>query len=49
MTLLIGRFPSIGIYIFMGVHVIRVLLVFAVVYSTALVAFAIALHLLLPK
>lgn len=31
MTMLIGRFPSIGIYIYMSVHVIKILLLFILV------------------
>ena len=31
LTLLIGRFPSIGIYIYMSVHVIKTLLLFIMV------------------
>ena len=48
MTLLVGRFPSIGIYIYMSVHVIKILLYFFAVYFTALLAFALAFHILLP-
>ena len=33
MTMLIGRFPSIGIYIYMSVHVIKILLLFVLVSS----------------
>ncbi len=49
MTLLIGRVPAIGIYIYMSVHVIRLILLFFLVYSTTLVAFALAFYLLLPN
>ncbi len=38
-----------GIYIYMSVHVIRLLLLFFLVYSTTLLAFAFAFHLLLPS
>ena len=33
LTMLIGRFPSIGIYIYMSVHVIKILLLFVLVSS----------------
>ncbi len=41
--------PRTGIYIYMSVHVIRLLLLFFLVYSTTLLAFALAFHLLLPS
>ena len=49
LTLLIGRFPAIGIYIYMSIHVVKLLLIFFLVYVTSLVAFAFSFHILLPK
>ena len=49
MTMLIGRFPSIGIYTYMSTQVIRQLLTFFSVYFTTLVAFALCFHILLPR
>ena len=46
MTFLLGRFPQIGIYIYMSVHVIKVLLLFLCVYATCLLAFAFAFNLI---
>lgn len=49
MTLLIGRLPAVGIYIYMAVHVMKLLLIILLVYSTSLLAFAFAFHLLMPS
>ena len=49
MTLMIGRLPTIGIYIFMSVNVMKQLVKFFTVYFTILVAFACAFSILLPK
>lgn len=48
-TLMIGRSPSIGLYIYMALHVVKLLLILLSVYSTTLLAFAIAFHILLPN
>ena len=49
MSLMIGRFPSIGIFTFMMFQVINQLIKFLIVYSTTLIAFAHAFHLLLIR
>nr|QCO69761.1 pyrexia [Amphibalanus improvisus] len=46
MTLMVGRFPSVGIYIYMFVRVARKLIGFLLVYSPLLVAFALSFHVL---
>lgn len=48
MTLMIGRSPRVGIYIYMFTNVIRALMRFLLLYSPTIIAFAIAFHLLLP-
>ena len=47
-TMLFGRFPTIGIYIFMSFYVLKPILAFLAVYSTTLMSFALAFNLLLP-
>ena len=49
MSLMIGRLPSVGIYIYMSVNVIKQLLKFFSVYFTILMAFACAFNVILPK
>ena len=49
MSLMIGRFPSIGIFAFMMFRVINQLIKFLTVYMTTLIAFAHAFHLLLIR
>ena len=49
MSLLIGRFPSIGIYTYMSTQVIRQTIKFFSVYLTTLIAFAMCFSVLLPK
>ena len=49
MSLMIGRFPSIGIFAFMMFQVINQLIKFLTVYITTLIAFAHAFHLLLIR
>ena len=49
MTLLIGRFPSIGIYIFMSVSVFKQLIKLFSFYSSTLFAFACAFSIILPQ
>jgi len=49
MTLLIGRFPSIGIYIYMFVRVAQKLIKFLLVYSPLLFAFAITFRVIFGK
>ncbi len=49
MTMLMGRFPSIGIYTYMSTQVIQQLLTFFSVYITTLVAFALCFNVLLPR
>ena len=49
MSLMIGRFPSIGIFSFMMFQVINQLIKFLTVYITTLIAFAHAFHLLLIR
>ena len=48
LNLLLGRFPSIGIYIHMFTNVFNKLLLFIMVYSPVLIAFSLAFNLLLP-
>ncbi len=49
MTLLIGRIPSIGIFIYMSVTVMNTLFVFLLIFASPLFSFAIIFHLLLPS
>jgi hypothetical protein len=49
LTLLMGRFPAIGIYVYMSVHVTKMLITFFLFYATILIGFAFAFHLLLPQ
>ena len=49
MTLMIGRFPSIGIFTFMMFQVIRQVIKFVFVYISTLMAFALAFHLLMVR
>ena len=49
MSLMIGRLPSVGIYIYMSVNVIKQLLKFFSVYFTILMAFACSFSIILPK
>ena len=48
LNLLLGRFPSIGIYIHMFTNVFNKLLLFIMVYSPVLIAFSLAFNLLFP-
>jgi hypothetical protein len=48
-TLLLGRFPSIGIYIYMSVHVTKLLVAFLLFFSSVMFGFALAFHMLLPN
>lgn len=48
LTLLTGRFPAIGIYVYMSVHVTIMLVAFLLFYATFLLGFTFAFHLLLP-
>ena len=47
-TFVIGRFPSIGIYIIMVQKVSKVLILFLLLFSCSLIAFALSFHLILP-
>ena len=49
LTLLLGRIPTIGIFIYLSVSVMKVLAIFFIVYSPVLVAFALIFHILLPS
>ena len=49
LTLLTGRFPAIGIYVYMSVHVTIMLVAFLLFYATFLLGFTFAFHLLLPS
>lgn len=49
MTFLIGRIPSIGVYVYMIVHVVKMLFVLLVFFCFILVGFAVAFHILLPR
>ena len=46
-TFVFGRFPSIGIYILMVQKVSKVLILFLLLFSSSLVAFALSFHLIL--
>ena len=46
-TILFGRFPTVGIYIFMSFYILKPIIIFLSVYSTTLLSFALAFHLLL--
>ena len=48
-TLLMGRFPSIGVYIYMAIHVLRMLVGFFFLFEFIIFAFALAFHILLPQ
>ena len=48
LTLLVGRFPSVGIYIIMSFEIMVPILTFFLVFSTTLLAFAFSFYLLLP-
>ena len=48
LNLLLGRFPSIGIYIHMFTNVFNKLLLFIMVYAPVLIAFSLAFNLLMP-
>ena len=49
MSLLIGRFPSIGIYTYMSTQVVKQTIRFFSVYLTTLIAFALCFSILLPR
>ena len=48
MSLILGRLPSIGLYIFMSVNVFKLLVKFLSVYSIVLIGFACAFTIILP-
>ena len=43
------RFPAFGIYVYMSVHVTKMLVAFLLFYATFLLGFTFAFHLLLPN
>lgn len=47
-TMLIGRFPTFGVYILMSTYVFTTLVLFFVLYLTTMIGFAFAFHMLLP-
>ena len=49
LTLLLGRTPNIGIYIYLSLDVFKMLLIFFSLYLPVLIAFAFTFHLLLPS
>ena len=49
MLLMLGRIPSIGIFIYMSTYVLKTLSVFLMVYSPLLIAFGATFHILLPN
>ena len=49
MTYLLGRIPTIGLFIYMAVHVLRTISVFLMIYTPILIAFATAFFILLPN
>ena len=48
LTLLMGRFPSIGVYVHMTVHVTKLIISLLLFYLTTLIGFSFAFHILLP-
>ena len=48
MMLMLGRIPSIGIYIYMSVNVFKTIIAFILVYSPLLIAFGTSFYILLP-
>ena len=48
MTFMIGRIPSIGVYVYMIFHVVKILFVLLVFFCFILVGFALTFHILLP-
>ena len=48
LTLLIGRFPSIGIYIYMSFMVIKTLVLFTFIFLPVLAAYAFAFYIIHP-
>ena len=48
LTLLLGRFPAIGVYVQMSLYVTRLLISLLLFYATTLVGFSLAFHVLLP-
>ena len=44
-----GRFPAFGIYVYMSVHVTKMLIAFLLFYATFLLGFTFSFHLLLPN
>ena len=49
LALLIGRFPVLGVYIYLSLNVLHTLIVFFLVYLPVLIAFTLIFHLLLPS
>ena len=49
LVLLLGSIPSVGIYVYMFTNVSKTLMFFILIYSPALMAFALCFHVLLPK
>ena len=49
LTLLLGRIPTIGIFIYLSLDVLKTLIVFFLLFLPALMAFAFTFHLLLPS
>ena len=49
LVLMLGRIPSIGIFIYMSIYVVKTLSVFLVVYFPLFLAFAATFHILLPN
>ena len=48
-TMLIGRYPSVGIYIYMITGVTKTLLLFFMLYLPTLISFALVFHLFIPR
>ena len=49
LTLMLGRFPTIGIFIYMAMNVVKTLAIFLFVYLPLLLAFTFTFHVLLPS
>ena len=49
LSLLLGQFPSIGVYIFLATSVMKTLVMFSLMYMPILMSFAFLFHILLPN
>ena len=49
LTLLLGRLPSTGIFIYMALNVLKTVAIFLMLFFPILVAFSVSFFILLPK